>query len=103
MRSLNTSAESDQKHLRRAIELAQKSVGLASPNPNVGAVLVDSSGEVIGEGFHSYDRKKHAEVLALEQASERARGATLYINLEPCSHHGRTDPCADALIEAGIT
>ena len=88
--------------MRRAIELAQKSFGLASPNPNVGAVLVDSSGEVLGEGFHTYDGKKHAEVLALEQAGEKARGATLYINLEPCSHHGRTGPCAEALIAAGI-
>jgi diaminohydroxyphosphoribosylaminopyrimidine deaminase / 5-amino-6-(5-phosphoribosylamino)uracil reductase len=102
MQSVNTSSESDQKYLRRAIELAQKSFGLASPNPNVGAVLVDASGEVLGEGFHTYDGKKHAEVLALEQAGEKARGATLYINLEPCCHHGRTGPCADALISAGI-
>lgn len=102
MQSLNTSSESDQKYLRRAIELAQKSFGLASPNPNVGAVLVDGNGEVLGEGFHTYDGKKHAEVLALEQAGEKARGATLYINLEPCSHHGRTGPCADTLIATGI-
>jgi diaminohydroxyphosphoribosylaminopyrimidine deaminase / 5-amino-6-(5-phosphoribosylamino)uracil reductase len=102
MQSLNTSSESDQKYLRRAIELAQKSFGLASPNPNVGAVLVDSGGEVLGEGFHTYDGKKHAEVLALEQAGGKARGAILYINLEPCCHHGRTGPCADALISAGI-
>jgi diaminohydroxyphosphoribosylaminopyrimidine deaminase / 5-amino-6-(5-phosphoribosylamino)uracil reductase len=102
MQSLNTSSESDQKFLRRAIELAQKSFGLASPNPNVGAILVGADGEVLGEGFHTYDGKKHAEVLALEQAGEKARGATLYINLEPCSHHGRTGPCADALIAAGI-
>ena len=99
---MNTSSESDQKYLRRALELAQKSFGLASPNPNVGAVLVDSGGEVLGEGFHTYDGKKHAEVLALDQARQKARGATLYINLEPCSHHGRTGPCADALIDAGI-
>ena len=102
MQSLNTPSESDQKYLRRAIDLAQKSFGLASPNPNVGAVLVNSSGEVLGEGFHTYDGKKHAEVLALEQSGEKARGATLYINLEPCSHHGRTGPCAEALIAAGI-
>lgn len=102
MQSLKTSSESDQKYLRRALELAQKSFGLASPNPNVGAVLVDPSGEIIGEGFHTYEGKKHAEVLALEQAGEKSRGATLYINLEPCSHHGRTGPCADALIAAGI-
>jgi diaminohydroxyphosphoribosylaminopyrimidine deaminase/5-amino-6-(5-phosphoribosylamino)uracil reductase len=102
MQSLNTSSESDQKYLRRAIELAQKSFGLVSPNPNVGAVLVDSSGEIIGEGFHTYDGKKHAEILALEQAGEKARDATLYINLEPCCHHGRTGPCTEALIQAGI-
>jgi diaminohydroxyphosphoribosylaminopyrimidine deaminase / 5-amino-6-(5-phosphoribosylamino)uracil reductase len=102
MQSLNTSSESDQKFLRQALQLAQKSFGLASPNPNVGAILVGADGEVLGEGFHTYDGKKHAEVLALEQAGEKARGATLYINLEPCSHHGRTGPCADALIAAGI-
>jgi diaminohydroxyphosphoribosylaminopyrimidine deaminase / 5-amino-6-(5-phosphoribosylamino)uracil reductase len=65
-------------------------------------VLVDCVGAVLGEGFHTYDGKKHAEVLALEQAGEKARGATLYISLEPCCHHGRTGPCADALISAGI-
>src|SRR5947199_638374 len=102
MQSLNTSSEFDQKYLRRAIELAQKSFGLASPNPNVGAVLLDASGEVLSEGFHTYDGRKHAEVLALERAGEKARGGTLYINLEPCCHHGRTGPCADALIAAGI-
>src|SRR3954462_9836033 len=102
MQALNTSSESDQKYLKQALQLAQKSFGLASPNPNVGAVLLDASGEVVGEGFHTYAGKKHAEVLALEQAGEKARGATLYINLEPCCHHGRTGPCADALIAAGI-
>jgi diaminohydroxyphosphoribosylaminopyrimidine deaminase/5-amino-6-(5-phosphoribosylamino)uracil reductase len=102
MRSLKPSLDLDEKYLRRALELAQKSFGLASPNPNVGAVLVDSSGEVLAEAFHTYDGKKHAEVLALERAGEKARGATLYINLEPCCHHGRTGPCTDALIAAGI-
>jgi diaminohydroxyphosphoribosylaminopyrimidine deaminase/5-amino-6-(5-phosphoribosylamino)uracil reductase len=102
MQSLNTSSEPDQKYLRRAIELAQKSFGLASPNPNVGAVLVHASGEVLSEGFHTYDGKKHAEVLALELAGEKARGATLYINLEPCCQHGRTGPCTESLIQAGI-
>jgi len=88
--------------LRRALELAQKSFGLASPNPCVGAVLVDGSGNVVGEGFHTYDGIKHAEVLAIEQAQEKARDATLYVNLEPCTHHGRTGPCVDAVIAAGI-
>jgi diaminohydroxyphosphoribosylaminopyrimidine deaminase / 5-amino-6-(5-phosphoribosylamino)uracil reductase len=102
MQALNTSSESDQKYLKQALQLAQKSFGLASPNPNVGAVLLDARGEVVGEGFHTYAGKKHAEVLALEQAGEKAPGATLYINLEPCCHHGRTGPCTDALIAAGI-
>jgi diaminohydroxyphosphoribosylaminopyrimidine deaminase / 5-amino-6-(5-phosphoribosylamino)uracil reductase len=102
MPSANTSAEDDQKYLRRALELARQSFGLSSPNPNVGAVLVNDSCNIIGEGFHTYDGLKHAEVLALEQAGDLARGATLYINLEPCSHQGRTGPCADALIAAGV-
>jgi diaminohydroxyphosphoribosylaminopyrimidine deaminase/5-amino-6-(5-phosphoribosylamino)uracil reductase len=100
---VKTSLETELEHLRRALELAQRSVGLASPNPNVGAVLVDDGGNVVGEGFHTYDGVKHAEVLAIEQAGKKSRGATLYINLEPCSHQGRTGPCADAVIAAGIT
>ena len=99
---MNTSFEHDLHHLQRALELAQQSFGLASPNPNVGAVLVNGSGDIVGEGFHTYDGMKHAEVLAIEKAGENARGATLYINLEPCSHHGRTGPCVEALIGAGI-
>jgi diaminohydroxyphosphoribosylaminopyrimidine deaminase/5-amino-6-(5-phosphoribosylamino)uracil reductase len=99
---VNASFETDQQHLRRALQLAQQSFGLASPNPNVGAVLVDDSGNIIGEGFHTYDGVKHAEVIAIENAGSTARGATLYINLEPCSHHGRTGPCADAVIAAGV-
>ena len=99
---MKTFLEAGQHHLRRALELAQRGIGLASPNPNVGAVLVDDGGNVVGEGFHTYDGVKHAEVLAIEAAGERARGATLYINLEPCSHRGRTGPCADVVIAAGI-
>ncbi len=99
---MKTSLEIDQQHLRRALELAHRSFGLASPNPNVGAVVVDASGEVVGEGFHTYDGLKHAEVLAIEEAGDKSQGATLYINLEPCSHQGRTGPCADATIAAGI-
>jgi diaminohydroxyphosphoribosylaminopyrimidine deaminase/5-amino-6-(5-phosphoribosylamino)uracil reductase len=76
---------------------------LTSPNPCVGAVIVDPEGTIVGTGSHTYDGLKHAEILALEQAGEKARGATLYINLEPCSHQGRTAPCADALIAAGIS
>ena len=89
-------------HMRRALDLARAGIGLTSPNPAVGAVVVDSSGKKAGEGTHTYDGVKHAEVLALEQAAGHARGGTLYINLEPCSHQGRTPPCADAVIAAGI-
>jgi len=96
------SQETDQQFLQQALQLAKQSFGLASPNPNVGALLVDDSGGVVGEGFYTYDGVKHAEVKAIEQAGEKARGATLYINLEPCSHQGRTGPCADAVIGAGI-
>jgi diaminohydroxyphosphoribosylaminopyrimidine deaminase/5-amino-6-(5-phosphoribosylamino)uracil reductase len=92
----------DEEFLRQAIDLARHGIGLTSPNPNVGAVIVDSRGEIVGAGTYTYEGVKHAEILALEEAGERARGATLYINLEPCSHQGRTGPCADALIAAGI-
>ncbi len=92
----------DQQCMRKALELARASIGLVSPNPAVGAVVVDSSGREVGAGTHTYDGLKHAEVLALEQSGEATRGGTLYLNLEPCSHHGRTGPCADAVIAAGI-
>jgi diaminohydroxyphosphoribosylaminopyrimidine deaminase/5-amino-6-(5-phosphoribosylamino)uracil reductase len=92
----------DEEFLRQALSLARLGIGLTSPNPNVGAVIVDDGGNVVGSGTHTYDGLKHAETLALEQAGDRARGATIYVNLEPCSHQGRTGPCADALIAAGI-
>ncbi len=92
----------DEQDMRRALELAKAGVGLASPNPAVGAVVVDASGREVGAGTHTYDGVKHAEVLALEQAGDAARGGTLYLNLEPCSHQGRTGPCADAVIAAGL-
>ncbi len=92
----------DDRSIDRALELARKGVGLASPNPCVGAVVVSGSGEVVGEGWHTYTGKKHAEILALESAGEKAGGGTLYLNLEPCSHYGRTDPCVDAVIASGI-
>src|SRR4030088_2050162 len=95
-------ASSDEQHMRRALELARAGIGLVSPNPAVGAVVVDASGREVGAGTHTYDGIKHAEVLALEQAGNAARGGTLYLNLEPCSHQGRTGPCADAVIAAGI-
>jgi diaminohydroxyphosphoribosylaminopyrimidine deaminase / 5-amino-6-(5-phosphoribosylamino)uracil reductase len=99
---VNTSRETDERFLRRALDLAREGVGLTSPNPCVGAVIVDDQGNVVGTGSHTYTGVKHAEILALEQAGDKARGATLYINLEPCSHQGRTSPCADAVIAAGI-
>ncbi len=88
--------------MRRALDLARAGIGLVSPNPAVGAVVLDASGREVGCGTHTYDGVKHAEVLALEQAGDKARGGTLYLNLEPCSHQGRTAPCADAVIAAGI-
>ncbi len=87
--------------MRRALALARRGEALASPNPLVGAVLV-KNGRVVGEGFHTYAGANHAEVIALEKAGKAARGATLYINLEPCCHTGRTGPCTDALIAAGV-
>ena len=93
----------DEQHMRRALDLARAGVGLVSPNPAVGAVLTDAEGREVGAGTHTYDGVKHAEVLALEQAGRAAQGGTLYINLEPCSHQGRTPPCADAVIAAGIS
>ena len=92
----------DEQFMQRALDLARAGIGLVSPNPAVGAVVVDSSGREAGSGTHTYDGVKHAEILALEQAGPRARGGTLYLNLEPCSHQGRTPPCADAVIAAGI-
>jgi diaminohydroxyphosphoribosylaminopyrimidine deaminase/5-amino-6-(5-phosphoribosylamino)uracil reductase len=85
----------------RALELARGSVGMASPNPVVGCVLV-RDGAVVGEGAHLYDALDHAEIVALKQAGEQAAGATAYVTLEPCSHQGRTGPCANALIAAGV-
>ena len=92
----------DEKFLRRALELAREGIALAAPNPYVGAVIVDARGVIAGEGVYTYHGLKHAEVRALEQAGGRARGGTLYINLEPHSHQGRTPPCTDALIAAEI-
>jgi diaminohydroxyphosphoribosylaminopyrimidine deaminase / 5-amino-6-(5-phosphoribosylamino)uracil reductase len=92
----------DEQHLHRALELAGKGIGLASPNPYVGAVITDGDGNVVGTGTYTYAGVKHAEILALEQAGTKAHGGALYINLEPHGHQGRTAPCTDALIRAGI-
>jgi diaminohydroxyphosphoribosylaminopyrimidine deaminase/5-amino-6-(5-phosphoribosylamino)uracil reductase len=88
--------------MEHALDLARKGVGLASPNPTVGCVIV-KDGAILGEGFHQYDWKDHAEIMALKQAGDRARGATLYVTLEPCNHTGRTGPCTEAIIAAGIS
>jgi diaminohydroxyphosphoribosylaminopyrimidine deaminase/5-amino-6-(5-phosphoribosylamino)uracil reductase len=85
----------------RALDLAAQARGRTSPNPMVGAVVVRDA-EVVGEGFHVYKDMRHAEIVALEQAGERARGATIYVTLEPCSHQGRTGPCVDAIVKAGV-
>ena len=88
-------------YIRQALDLARQGAGRNSPNPAVGA-LFERDGVVVGQGFHTYAGQKHAEIVALEEAGEAARGATLYINLEPCCHQGRTGPCVDALIAAGV-
>ena len=88
-------------YMEQAIALAREGSGRTSPNPAVGAVLV-RHGQVVGRGYHVYANFDHAEIVALKQAGEQARGATLFVTLEPCSHQGRTGPCADALIEAGV-
>ena len=93
---------SDDQFLHQALDLARQAIGLASPNPYVGAVVVDARGNVAGTGTYAYADVKHAEVLAIERAGAKARGGALYINLEPCSHQGRTPPCADAIISAGL-
>lgn len=88
--------------MQHALDLARKAVGLASPNPLVGCVVVQN-GEIVGQGFHEYEGRSHAEALALRAAGEKARGATLYVTLEPCNHTGRTGPCTEAIIAAGVT
>src|SRR6267143_927099 len=86
---------------QNALALARKGLGLASPNPMVGCVIV-REGQIVGEGFHQYEWRDHAEIVALKSAGEKARGATLYVTLEPCNHTGRTGPCTEAIIAAGI-
>ncbi|OAR27367.1 riboflavin biosynthesis protein RibD [Streptomyces sp. ERV7] len=95
-----TAADADA--MRRAVELAARGLGSTSPNPVVGCVITDASGAVVGEGFHRRAGGPHAEVHALSAAGDRARGGTAYVTLEPCNHTGRTGPCAQALVQAGI-
>jgi len=91
----------DHGMMARALQLAERGLWTTAPNPRVGCVLV-RDGEIVGEGWHEKAGEPHAEVVALRAAGERARGATAYVTLEPCSHHGRTPPCAEALIAAGV-
>ncbi|MEM9553441.1 MAG: bifunctional diaminohydroxyphosphoribosylaminopyrimidine deaminase/5-amino-6-(5-phosphoribosylamino)uracil reductase RibD [Acidobacteriota bacterium] len=94
-------SDDDLRHLRRCLELAARGRATTAPNPCVGSVIV-RDGEVVGEGWHRRAGGPHAEIDALRAAGQRARGATAYVSLEPCAHHGRTPPCADALVEAGV-
>src|SRR5213080_4096574 len=98
---MNALTTTDAPLLARAIELAQRGVGQVTPNPNVGAVVA-RDGEIVGEGWHEAYGGPHAEVNALAAAGEAARGATLYVTLEPCCHHGKTPPCTDAVLRAGV-
>lgn len=93
--------EHDIRFLQHALALARKGSGLASPNPMVGCVIV-RDGEIAGEGFHQYDLRDHAEIVALKAAGEKSLGATMYVSLEPCNHTGRTGPCTEAIIKTGI-
>src|SRR3974377_2322040 len=94
-------AEVDLWHMRRALELAAQGQGAVEPNPMVGCVIARGA-EILGEGWHRCFGGPHAEVEALKLAGERARGATLYVTLEPCCHHGKTPPCTRAVISAGV-
>jgi len=91
----------DRSYMRRALDLARRGWGQTAPNPMVGAVVV-RDGRIVGEGYHVRYGADHAEIAALRQAGEQARGATLYVTLEPCGHHGKTPPCADAIVAAGV-
>jgi len=96
------SLPADHLYMAKAIQLARKGMYTTQPNPRVGCVIV-AGDEIVGEGYHQQAGGPHAEIHALEQAGEKARGATAYVSLEPCSHHGKTPPCADALIESGVS
>lgn len=91
----------DELFMKRALALARRGAGRVSPNPLVGAVVVKNS-RIVGEGYHLYEKLDHAELAALRAAGSRAKGATLYVNLEPCRHHGRTPPCVERIVQAGV-
>ena len=96
-----TFSDIDERHMRRALALAERGLFTTQPNPRVGCVIAQGDA-IVGEGWHVRAGEPHAEPIALRAAGARARGATAYVTLEPCAHHGRTPPCADALIEAGV-
>jgi diaminohydroxyphosphoribosylaminopyrimidine deaminase/5-amino-6-(5-phosphoribosylamino)uracil reductase len=102
MQTTITWTDIDRRMMARALHLARKGIGQVSPGPLVGCVIVSSTNEIAGEGFYVFEQVKHAETIALELAGEKARGGTAYVSLEPHAHHGRTPPCTDALIAAGI-
>src|SRR5665213_1856947 len=101
-----TAPDQDTHWMQRALELARRGIGVTSPNPAVGCVVLDRSGQVVGEGWHEYDLLDHAEVVALREAAQHAgdrlKGGTAYVSLEPCNHTGRTPPCTQALIDSGL-
>lgn len=103
---MTSQMDTDRYWMQRALELARRGIGVTSPNPAVGCVILDCAGQVIGEGWHEYDLLDHAEVVALKEAKQHAasrlRGGAAYVTLEPCNHTGRTGPCTQALIDAGI-
>ena len=98
----SASKDSERAAMQRALDLARRGWGRVAPNPLVGAVVL-SGDAVVGEGYHAEYGGPHAEIVALQAAGERARGATLVVNLEPCAHHGKTPPCTDAIVKAGVT
>jgi diaminohydroxyphosphoribosylaminopyrimidine deaminase/5-amino-6-(5-phosphoribosylamino)uracil reductase len=106
MNALDQISDSDLHWMRRALELARRGIGVTSPNPAVGCVILDRAGQVVGEGWHEYDLLDHAEIVALREATahagDRVHGGTAYVTLEPCNITGRTPPCTDALIKSGL-
>lgn len=97
-----TASSAEASAMLQAIALAARALGQTSPNPVVGSVVLDAAGQTVGEGFHAFAGGPHAEAVALEQAGDRARGGTLVVTLEPCDHHGRTGPCSEAALAAGV-
>lgn len=96
------SAVEDLRHMRHALRLAERALGAVAPNPAVGCIIIDREGRIVGRGRTQDGGRPHAETAALNEAGEAARGGTAYVTLEPCAHHGKTPPCSDALIAAGV-